>query len=158
MSKQALNIHSWRSPHDSKDSALDVGSMIIDTYDFSYNPESRELEVVKTGSEDRDAYIQSFADECGVYNILAKFSLTGDMSLLNRRPGMYGDFSGMPTDELNPEAASALAAQQLKALNEKYGLSLSAEELAGMSPEVLEKLLSDTIAKLTPTEEKKEGE
>ena len=78
-------VRSWRSPHDSKESALDVGSMIIDTYDFSYNPESRELEVVKTGHEDREAYIQSFKDDCGVYNILAKFSLTGDMSLLNRR-------------------------------------------------------------------------
>lgn len=171
MSQQVLNketgeiktvITSWRKPKASSDYAYTQERNIIQLQDFSFNPESRELEVVDTSKEDRDAYIQSFKDDCGVYNILAKYSLTGDSSLLNRGGAFYADISGMPTDELNPEAASALAAQQLKALNDKYGLSLTDKELASMTPELLEKLISDTVAKLTrsesPDEPKKEGE
>lgn len=172
MSKQVLDketgeikpvITSWRHPKSSKDYAYTQERNIIQLMDFSFNPESRELEVVETSKEDRDAYIQSFKDDCGVYNILSKYSLTGDASLLNRGGAFYADISGMPSDELNPEAASALAAEQLKALNEKYGLSLTEADLRSMTPELFEKLIGETVAKMTASttkedEPKKEGE
>lgn len=46
------------------------------------------------------AKIQSFKDDCDIYQILAKCQASGDYSLLHQREGSYGDISDYP-DNLN---------------------------------------------------------
>lgn len=137
-------------------SSLDVGDMIIRHKGFKYNPETMALEIVDTDKEDRQAYIDSFADECGVMNVLKKYALTGDASLLNQRELSYGDISDLPVDELNPEALQQRADATLAALNAKLGTQLTAEQLQSMSQD---ELLALMIKASTPAaEEPKESE
>ena len=69
------------------------GSMIIQNKDFAWSDEIRDFIIVDGDKEDRQAYIDSFADEYGVYNVLKKYAITGDASILNRKEGFYGDIT-----------------------------------------------------------------
>lgn len=138
----------------------DPGSMILEKYDFSWSDEIRDFIVVKAGKEDRQAYIDSFADECGVYNILKKFNQTGDLSLLNQRDVQFGDISDLPVDELNPAALAARAEGSVDKLRSYLGDDITPEVLASMSIEEINSLIDKVVAarveKAAP--EKKEGE
>ena len=137
---------------------LDVGSMIIQHKDFAWDDGIRDFKVVEGEKEDRQAYIDSFESEAGVYNILKKYTLTGDASLLNARQGMYGDFSGLPVDELNPGKMSDEALAALSKLNEVLGTSYTAEELEKMSAEEISALIKSKVEEKKEPEPKKEGE
>lgn len=140
---------------------LDTGSMIIQNYDFSWSDEIRDFIVVEAGKEDRQAYIDSFAKECGVYNILSKFSKTGDVSLLNQREGFYADISGLPVDELNPGKVAEAAQKSINSLSKSLGVDLTAEELSKMTADQLNDLIAKAVdarvAKTTKKEEVKEN-
>lgn len=141
---------------------LDTGSMIIQNYDFAWDDKTRDFIVVEGSKEDRQAYIDSFADDCGVYNVLKKYSLTGDASLLNQREGFYGDISELPVDELNPAARAAAAEAAVASLGEKLGVNITSEQLASMSVEQINSLIEKAVAvrvqKATPEKEVKDGE
>lgn len=148
---------SKNNPHPSV--GLDISAKPIQNYDFAYDPDSRDLKVVKTDIEDREAYIQSFAEECGVYNIMKMYAKTGDMSLLNRREGFYGDISNLPVDELNPAAHQAAAAQAVAGLGKTLGVDLTVEDFAAMSDAELAALIDKAVqAKTAKVEQVKEGE
>lgn len=150
-------IHTWRKPKQIK--KLKAVDTIIQHYDFAYDPDIRGLKIVETGKEDREAYIQSFASETGVYNILKKYSKTGDVSLLNVREGFYADVSSLPVDELDPAKAQAEATKALGGLNKALGAELTAEQLATMSSEQINDLISKAIAaQASKVEVQKEGE
>lgn len=139
----------------------DPGSMIIQNQDFSWSEEIRDFVVVEGSKEDRQAYIDSFADECGVYNILKQFAKTGDMSLLNRSEGQYIDISGLPVDELNPAKAAEIAQSSVKKLSESLGVELTSDQLASMTTEQLNELIAKAVdARVAKAAEapKKEGE
>lgn len=156
---EVILCHGHYNPRDSKDFAQDCSNKIIEIYDFTFDMDSRELKVVRTGEEDRDALIQTYAKDCGVYNILAKYALTGDASLLSRRQVMTGvDLTKIPVDDLNPGAASVLAASDLEKLNYALGTHLTNEELTGMSSEELQKLISGIVEAKVKAAVKKEGE
>lgn len=159
MAKSEILIRTFRCPADSKDFAIvcDASTNFIKHYDFSHDPDTHELIVVEGKTEDRDAYIQTFKDEVGVYNILAKFSLTGDASLLNQREAIYADISGLPKDELGTGVAESLAADKLAQLNAALGTSLTADDLLGMSSEAIDKLINGVVAAHT-TEQPQESE
>lgn len=53
------------------------------------------LELVETGKEDLYGYIQSHAMSVDIHVILQKFA-AGDIDVLTRVQGAYGDFSEMP--------------------------------------------------------------
>lgn len=53
------------------------------------------IDLVESGVEDTDAYIQSFADSVDINTILTRVS-NGEMELLHQRNGVFGDFTGMP--------------------------------------------------------------
>lgn len=132
------------SPHPSV--GLDCGPELIQNYDFAYNPELRDLEVVKTDIEDREEYIQSFAKETGVYNIMRMYAKTGDMSLLNRSEGFYGDISDLPVDELNPAAQQAAAEKAVAGLGQTLGIQgLTIEDFAAMSDAELADLINKAV-------------
>lgn len=152
-------IHTWRNPKPIVAQKFDKN--IIQHYDFAYDPDIRGLKIVEASKEDREAYIQSFASETGVYNILKKYSKTGDISLLNAREGFYADVSNIPSDELDPVKVAAEASKAVAGLNKALGVDLSADELAKMSAEQLNDLINKAVAaaaqKAAPVE-KKEGE
>ena len=70
------------------------GDPIKTVYSSKVNDDGT-IELVPSGKEDWQAYIGSFADECDINVIVARF-VNGDVSELNVRPGMYGDFTNMP--------------------------------------------------------------
>lgn len=51
--------------------------------------------LVESGFEDTDAYIQSFLESTDIHLVMAQLK-EGDTSVLNRRPGAYGDFTKAP--------------------------------------------------------------
>lgn len=138
--------------------ARDAGSMIIQLKDFAWSDEIRDFIVVDGEKEDRQAYIDSFESECGVRNILKKYALTGDASLLNQRQGFYADLSELPVDELNPAQLQSQAGVSLEKLNAMLGTSYTAEGLSSMSAEELSTLIKSKVEEATRKEVKKEGE
>lgn len=139
--------------------AREPGSMIIEKQDFSWSEEIRDFIVVDVGKEDRQAFIDSFKDDAGVYNILKKYAITGDVSLLNQREGFYGDISGLPVDELNPAARIAEAEKSVDALSKALGVELSSDKLASMSSDELNALIERAVAAKAEKEASvKEGE
>lgn len=49
----------------------------------------------ETGKENYDEFIQSFAPSCDITVIAARVA-AGEVELLNKRPGFFGDVSDMP--------------------------------------------------------------
>ena len=141
---------------DSSEYALDASDAHIQHYDFAYD--GNKLKVVKTTIEDRDAYIQSFADESGVYNILKRYSMTGDMSLLNQKNAMYGDFTLLDNDDLDPVSALARSSESLEKLNQALNTSFDSSTLANMSVEELNAVIAQAVAAKTTKETTKETE
>ena len=139
---------------------LDTGSMIIQNYDFSWSDEIRDFIIVEADKEDRQAYIDSFADDCGVYNVLKKFAKTGDLSVLNRVEGEYIDISNLPVDELNPRKYAEAAASSTKKLAKALGVELTEESLSKMSADELNDLIAKAVQARTAkaAEAPKEGE
>lgn len=141
---------------DSSEYALDASDAHIQHYDFVYD--GNKLKVVKTTIEDRDSYIQSFAEESGVYNILKRYSMTGDMSLLNQKNAMYGDFTLLDNDDLDPVSALARSSESLDKLNQVLNTSFDSATLANMSIEELNAVIAQAVAAKTTKETTKETE
>lgn len=135
-----------------KSEPLDNGSMIIQNYDFAWDDTTRDFKVVATDKEDRQAYIDSFKDDCGVMNVLKKYALTGDTTLLSQREAFYGDISDLPVDELNVGQASEVASSSLDKLNKLLGTEYTAEQFAALSQDELAALINSAI----PQEKKEE--
>ena len=76
---------------------------------------ARQLRPV--GTEDINAYIQSFRDSTDINVILKRFEL-GDVSVLNVQRGCYGDFSNAPktlSDFLNAQIKASNIFEKLPA-------------------------------------------
>ena len=57
--------------------------------------EDGNVDLVESGKENTDEYIQSFKESCDMEVIIQKF-LAGDSSALNKKAAMFGDFTKMP--------------------------------------------------------------
>lgn len=53
------------------------------------------IELVESGKEDLYAYIQSHKDSCDIHVLLARYQ-NGDLDVLSKVQGAYGDFTDMP--------------------------------------------------------------
>lgn len=53
------------------------------------------IDLVESGKENLQEYIDSFADECDINVIVQRFA-SGEVGVLNQREGTYGDFTKMP--------------------------------------------------------------
>lgn len=74
-----------------------AGSGERDRYvkDVSQNPPRLK----KVGTTNQQALIQSYADECDVNRIVARYE-AGDLSVLGRVQGIYADVSGYPDNSV----------------------------------------------------------
>lgn len=54
------------------------------------------IDLVPSGVENLQDYIESSAAECDIRNMISRF-VNGDLNALNKRQGVYGDFTNMPT-------------------------------------------------------------
>lgn len=59
--------------------------------------------LVQTGVHDINAFVQKSKDSTMVYNILDRFSKTGDPSILDVRHGFYADVTDMPSSLLEAQ-------------------------------------------------------
>lgn len=79
-----------------------VGSREKISYEARYNPKG-QLELHEKGKEDWYGYIQSHKDSVDIHVLLERFQ-RGDVDVLNRVQGFYGDITSMPStfaDALN---------------------------------------------------------
>lgn len=70
-----------------------------DTFHLRFSPrvlENGELKLVESGKDDIKAMINSFRDSTDMTFILQRLAV-GDTSVLSQRPGVFGDFTQMPT-------------------------------------------------------------
>lgn len=70
------------------------GSDIKVIYSSKVNDDGT-IELVPSGKEDWQSYIESFADSVDINYIIARYQ-NGDLSALNQRNGVFGDFTQMP--------------------------------------------------------------
>lgn len=140
----------------SDDYALTFDDNIIQHYDFAY--QDHKMVIIPTVKENRDEFIQSFKDEVGVYNILKKYSMTGDMSLLNQRKALYGDFTNFDNDDLDPVGAIVRSSESLEKLNSALNTSFDSTTLANMSIDELNAVIAQAVAAKTTKETIKETE
>lgn len=75
-----------------------VASVCGDPIRIIYSPQVNKdgsISIVASGKEDFQAYIQSFLSSTDMAYIMASVN-AGDLSVLNRMNGMYGDFTKVP--------------------------------------------------------------
>lgn len=70
-----------------------------DTFHLRFSPrvlENGEIKLVESGKDDIKAMINSFRDSTDMSFILQRLA-AGDTSVINQRPGVFGDFTKLPT-------------------------------------------------------------
>ena len=72
----------------------EAGSDELITYDSKINPDGT-VSLVQSGKESISLYINSFKDQTDMSYIIKRIQL-GDLSVLNKARGVFGDFSDMP--------------------------------------------------------------
>lgn len=71
------------------------GNIEEDVFERVYDANGgSHLEVV--GKRNIPDSINAFKDECDIYTILSRYSQTGDISILDRKEGVYLDATGFP--------------------------------------------------------------
>lgn len=145
-----MKIKTFREHDSSEQHALKKGETIVTHYDFGFK--DGKMVIIEAGKEDREALIQSYAGETGIYNILAKYAKTGDASVLMRTQGYYADVSEYPVDDLDPDAAVKAASNSVAGLNAALGTSYTADDLANMTGEQLEAIIAAAVEKKQNTE------
>lgn len=87
--------HAYDKDH--KRCVAPTGSRIADKMSVVFDDHGhRHLE--KVGETDRYAFIQSFKESVDLKQIIERCALSGDMSMLQKVQGTYGDYIGMPGD------------------------------------------------------------
>lgn len=71
------------------------GDGVRPVYQMVINVHNGESELKEVGKENYDQFIQSFAPSCDISVIAARVA-AGEVELLNKRPGFFGDVSQMP--------------------------------------------------------------
>ena len=110
-----------------------VGSRIADKMSVVVDDHGhRHLE--KVGETDRYAFIQSFKDSVDLKQIIERCALSGDMSMLQKVQGTYGDYIGMPGDLRSVEHLRMYAENAYDALSAEIKAKISLSDfLEGFS-------------------------
>lgn len=102
---------------------------------------------------DRQDYINSFADDVGILNILKKVVRSGDTALLKQCEPGYIDMTNMPGDFLEAKAMYDSAMNAYEQLPEEIKQGMTAQEFAKITAENLDKSLKQYVDGLTPKAE-----
>lgn len=81
--------------HERKRFFTNPGNPIKVKYGASYD-EAGRVQLVEEGTENLYDFIQSFADSCDIHVLLKRYS-NGEVDVLSKVQGMYGDFTEFPT-------------------------------------------------------------
>lgn len=93
--------------------------------------------------------IQAHAGETDIYNIIERYEMTGDESLLNRRKQMFGDFTGLPKSEIEAHNRIIKAEKAFEGLDKEIRAEFnnSASEFAAA---VLNNTIEQRLEKFKP--------
>lgn len=81
--------------HERKRFFTNPGNPVKVKYGSSYD-EAGRVQLVEEGTENLYDFIQSFADSCDIHVLLKRYS-NGEVDVLSKVQGMYGDFTEFPT-------------------------------------------------------------
>ncbi len=85
----------FKTQYDARDRIQsNPGNPIKQLYAGSYN-ERGQVELREDGTEDLYAFIQSFAESTDIHAIMRRFE-NGEVDVLEKVQGFYGDVTGMP--------------------------------------------------------------
>lgn len=85
----------FNTQYDARDRIIShPGNPIKQLYTGSYN-ERGQVELKEDGTEDLYAFIQSFAESTDIHAILKRYQ-NGEVDVLEKVQGFYGDFTEMP--------------------------------------------------------------
>lgn len=104
---------------------------------FSVNKETGEVLnktskpiIKKVGTVNVYDKIQSYKQDCDIYNILARFSKTGDQSLINRNVGFFGDIVNIPDNLHDFNKYNADLAEKLKKFSPELQAAIKGSDTA----------------------------
>lgn len=113
----------------------DPGRRIRDKMSVVVNKEGAKV-LEKVGETDFYAYIQSFKDSVDLKQIVERCAMSGDMSLLQRAQGVFGDYVGFPKDLRSCEDLRIATEGAYNALSDEQKAQISFEQfLEGFSSE-----------------------
>lgn len=117
-------------------------SKFIDTFALEIDKTTGKKELKKSGKTNVYEKIQKSKDATLIYNIIERYQ-NGDISALEQKQGVYGDFTNLPT--------TLAEAQQILINAEKTFMSLPLEERQKYNHSVSEFLAE--VTKPKPTEQ-----
>lgn len=122
---------------------LDCSNGVEDVFDFAYDDE-HVLKVVKSGQRDVDAEIQVYADSCGMDFVLRSVA-AGDLSVLNARQGVYGDFTDAPVSLAEVQVQQQSADQAFSELPDSIKNGRSASDVISLTQEQLDDYIKKAV-------------
>lgn len=97
------NVFNYGDDPVSLDLTREIEPVFLEIEPFAVDKETGEILnktsspiIRKIGEENVYEKIQSYKDDVDIYNILKRFSETGDSSLLNKRVGAFMDIADLP--------------------------------------------------------------
>lgn len=125
------------------------------------------LSLVQTGEHNVNDFVQASLESTKIYNILDRFEMTGDVSLLNSMKGFYADVTGFPSTLA--EAHNLMLGIEKKfselspALKEKFNNSstrFANEVISGNLGSIIAEFVQSTgkaVAEKDPSDSKETG-
>ena len=90
-------MRKWKTQHDErKRFHANHGERMHKLYGAVYDDKGR-VQLEEKGDESLYDHIQSFKDSVDIHVILKRFA-NGEVDVLSKVPGFYGDFTGLPTN------------------------------------------------------------
>ena len=130
---------------------------IVDTYSLKIDKTTGKKELKVSGKTDIYEKIQESKDGTLLYNILERYT-AGDIEVLNKRQGMYGDVTNLPTNLAEAQQLIIEAENTFKNLpidiRREFNHSIT-EFMAGIENGKLEKVLIEKGLKEAPQEQTK---
>lgn len=111
--------------------------------------------LIKTGEVDVQEKIQSFAEECDIYKILERFSLSGctDTTIINKVKGTFGDICDIPDNIHDFDLYVGGKLEELKKYDPELVRLILAEDT---TPTALQSAIDDYVARKAAAIEKKD--
>lgn len=100
--------------------------------------------VVEASRVNRKDYIESYANDVGIINIMRKVQLTGDATLLDQVKGQYADITGYPENYAQAQAMVQAGKDAAAAAGISY------------SEEALKKFIDELVAQKVAAQQKGE--